>query len=997
MLLNCHTYYSLKYGTVSIDEMYTELKKGGHEAFALTDINNTSACISTLKDANLYGIHASVGVDFRNGVRQQYICIAKTGFGFKEINEHLSRHLHHSLPFSNRAPDFAEVFVIYPLENLPATTQYLREHEYVGVRPGQVPKLYKLQNAAVKHKLVVLHTASFRGTKDYNAHRLLRAIDNNTLLSQLPISEQGDRDQLYLSSDQIRKLFTEFPEVIKNTSRLLSQCYVQLDFSTNKNKSPYTASVAEDMELLRKESLKGMMYRYGNLPPKNVMPRLNKELDMIGRLGFGAYFLINWDLVRYAQSKNFYYVGRGSGANSLVAYLLKITDVDPVELDLYFERFINPYRSSPPDFDVDFSWTDRDEVAQHLFDTHGHEKTALVGTYSTFQHNSVFRELGKVFGLPSLEITRFQNDPKAGLKDAHGKHVVKYAGLISGLPNHLSVHSSGILISQEPISSYSGTFMPPKGFPTTQFNMHVAEEIGLHKFDVLSQRGLGKIKDSIEIIRVNKGKEIDAHNIKAFKKDSRIKALLKNGKTIGCFYIESPAMRMLLTKLQVEDYLSLVAASSIIRPGVSKSGMMREYILRHRDKKRRQDAKRELPELYQLMEGTYGVMVYQEDVIKVAHCFAGLTLAEADVLRRGMSWSFRKKNEFNMVKDRFFSNCRKKGCPDSLISRIWEQMESFANYAFAKGHSASYAVESFQALYLKAYYPLEYLVATLNNGGGFYSAELYLHEARLLGGTIEAPCVNSSDQITTIQGKTIYLGLSYVSGLETSLMASIIHERSKNGAYQDLKSFVDRVFVSLEQLLIIIRAGAFRFTKEDKKQLLWSAYFLLGHNKKKWPEPTLFESEVKEFTLPKLWHHQLENCFDELELLGFTLSSPFLLLKSPPPSQLVSTDLPGRIGEKIRIVGHLVTRKNTKTNSGKRMGFGVFLDLNGQWLDSVHFPDVLERFPFRGPGCYLITGFVKEEFGFITIETQKLQRLENQNIETPPTRTGSGNSPQNDP
>jgi len=195
MLLNCHTYYSLKYGAVSIEEMYTELKKGGHEAFALTDINNTSACIHTLKEASHYGLNASVGVDFRNGVRQQYICIAKTGFGFKEINEHLSHHLHHSLPFSNKAPDFDEVFVIYPFENLPATTQHLGDHEYIGVRPGQTSKLYKLQNAAIKHKLVVLQTASFRGAKDYNAHRLLRAIDNNTLLSQLPISEQGDQDQ----------------------------------------------------------------------------------------------------------------------------------------------------------------------------------------------------------------------------------------------------------------------------------------------------------------------------------------------------------------------------------------------------------------------------------------------------------------------------------------------------------------------------------------------------------------------------------------------------------------------------------------------------------------------------------------------------------------------------------------------------------------------------------------------------------------------------------
>lgn len=987
MLINCHTYYSLKYGTVSIEEMYAELKKGGHKAFALTDINNTSACVYTLKYSKLYGINATVGVDFRNGTEQQYVCIAKSLFGFKEINEHLNHHLRFALPFPKKAPDFNDVFVVYPFEIASKTTQGLKDHEFIGIRPGQLPKLFNLQSTLAEDKLVVLQTASFRSPKDHNTHRLLRAIDKNMLLSQLPANEQGCRDQLYLSSDQIKRSFSGFPEIIRNTIHLLQQCSVQMDFKTNKNKSPYTASVAEDLSLLRRESLNGIPRRYGERLPKNVIPRLNKELEMIGKLGFSSYFLINWDLIRYAQHNDFYYVGRGSGANSLVAYLLQITDVDPIELDLYFERFINPHRSSPPDFDIDFSWTDRNEITKHLFDTYGHDKTALVGTYNTFRHNSIFRELGKVFGLPSFEITRFQNDPDAAAKDEYGKLIVKYSALISGFPSHLSVHSSGILISQEEISSYSGTFIPPKGFPTTQFDMHTAEEVGLHKFDILSQRGLGKIKDSIKIIQENKGEKIDIHDVSSFKKDPHIKDLLKRGKTIGCFYIESPAMRMLLTKLGADDYLGLVAASSIIRPGVSKSGMMREYILRHRDKTRRQEAKSEIPELYELMEDTYGVMVYQEDVIKVAHCFAGLTLAEADILRRGMSWSLRQKSDFHSVRDRFFSNCQKRGYSSTVISRIWNQMESFANYAFAKGHSASYAVESFQALYLKAHYPLEYMVATLNNGGGFYSAEFYIHEARMLGGEIVPPCVNFSKRITTIRGKTIHLGLSRICDLEKSLISSIVLERSRNDKFQNLRDFIDRVFVSLEQLILLIRVGAFRFTKKDKKQLLWDAHFLLGQNKQKRSAPTLFKSEVKEFTLPKLWHHHLESDFDQLELLGFTLSSPFSLLKNSPPSRLVSIELPRKIGECIQIVGYLVTKKNTKTTDGKRMAFGVFLDLQGQWIDSVHFPQILEQYPFRGPGCYSITGIVTEEFGFIAIEVTKLKRLENQTIEAPSTRT----------
>ena len=215
---------------------------------------------------------------------------------------------------------------------------------------------------------------------------------------------------------------------------------------------------------------------------------------------------------------------------------------------------------------------------------------------------------------------------------------------------------------------------------------------------------------------------IDIHDIKRFKQDEKIKYLLKNAKAIGCFYVESPAMRMLLKKLQVATYLGLVAASSVIRPGVSKSGMMREYILRYRKPERRKDAH---PILLEIMPETYGVMVYQEDVIKVAHYFGGLNLGEADMLRRGMSGKFRSRDEFMKVKNQFFENCKTKGHSLELTSEIWRQIESFAGYAFAKGHSASYAVESYQSLFLKAYYPLEYMVATINNFGGFYYVELY--------------------------------------------------------------------------------------------------------------------------------------------------------------------------------------------------------------------------------------------------------------------------------
>jgi len=983
MLLNTHSQFSLKYGLLAIEELFEVIKANGYASFVLTDINNTSACMEVVRMAPQYAMNVQIGIDFRNGTKQHYVGIAKNTHGFRELNEHLSHHIHTKQVFNAQAPDFEEVFVIYSLDQCPTT---LREHEYVGVRPDQLNRLRFLSHNHPKERFVMLHTSTFRHRRDFNAHRLLRAVGENCLLSQLPEHAQGNATDRFIPQEVLLNTYAEYPEIVQNTAHLLAQCAFHLTQQQSRNKALWCNTIEEDHALMDRLANEGLAYRYGSNIPVNVRQRMQKELAMIRELKFCSYFLINWDMIRYAQRKNYYYVGRGSGANSLVAYLLRITDVDPVELDLYFERFINPHRKKPPDFDIDFSWTDRDDITRYLFDTHGREHTALVGTYSTFKHRSIFRELSKVFGLPDEDIKRLQANPYAGVADEYGRLIVRYADHLAGLPNNLSVHASGILISEEPINSYAATFMPPKGYATTQFDMQVAEDIGLHKFDILSQRGLGKIKDSIVIIAQNRNEVVDIHDVARFKEDPKIKDLLRTGDTTGCFYVESPAMRSLLTKLEADDYLRLVAASSIIRPGVSKSGMMREYILRYQDPERRKKAREALPQLYDILEETYGVMVYQEDVIRVAHFFAGLTLAESDVLRRGMSWRFKQRNEFSQVQDKFFSNCAAKGYDRDLVQAVWEQIESFANFAFAKGHSASYAVESYQALYLKAHYPLEYIVATLNNGGGFYRSELYLHEARMHGGEVALPCVNTSEAQTTICGHIIQLGLSRIHGLTHNTLTLLFEERFLNGTYESLRNLIDRTGIPLEQLCLLIRIGAFRFTGKNKKTLLWDAHFLLGKMQKKRATANLFQVDTTEFQLPPLWHHELEQAFDEMELLGFPLCDPFSLLEEELPSKLVVADLHDRVGDEVSIVGYLIHRKRTQTHSHVPMSFGTLLDLDGKWLDTVQFPNIDQHYPFRGPGCYLITGKVANEFGFLTIETKRLKRLDNRNMDAPTTR-----------
>lgn len=985
MYLNAHSYFSFKYGVMSTDDLLEQAQQKGLTALALTDINSTAGCIRFIRDAPKFGIRPVVGIDFRNGTQQQFVALARNNEGFQELNVFLSKHLHEGKDFPERAPAFEQVYVLYPFHS---SVHSLRENEFIGVAPSELLRIPFSNRKNQVNRMVAMPTVTFRHKQDFNIHRLLRAVDKNMLLSRLPKSEEGLPSQKTLSIEALEAEYQHYPQLITRAQQLLDTCSIHFEFGDqypHKNIQTYTDSDENDYQLIRAECLKGLPYRYPKMSFK-IYRRLATELNMIKQKGFISYFLVNWDIIRYALHKGYYYVGRGSGANSIVAYLLRITDVDPIDLDLYFERFINLYRKNPPDFDIDFSWRDREDITRYIFERFGYDHCCLLATYSTFQFRAAVRELSKVCGLPPHEIDAITHIDRSNLAEALKKMdglallILKYAAKIENMPSHLSVHASGIIISERPIYHYTATSMPPKGFAITHFDMVEAEDIGLYKFDILSQRGLGKIKDSLAIIKKNHPDlpEIDIHDTKKFFEDERVKDLLRNGKAIGCFYVESPAMRMLLKKLRADHYLGLVAASSVIRPGVAKSGMMREYILRFRMPERRADAH---PVLAQLMPETFGVMVYQEDVIKVAHYFAGLTLGEADRLRRGMSGKYRSRDEFKEVEIQFFKSCQAMGHDEKLTRDVWFQIMSFAGYAFAKGHSASYAIESYQCLYLKAYFPLEYLVAVINNGGGFYGIDLYIHEARMHGGRIEAPCINRSETYSSIDGNTIFLGFHIIHDLDQNSIREIIQKRPLIGRFNSLEQFTHVTDISLEQLKILIRVGAFRSIDSNKKKLLWETHFLMNkHDKLKLP--SLFESPVKRDVLPTLDHDPREDGFDEMEILHFPLQSPFNLIKELPLEDMIlAAELPAYKNKIVTLLGYMVATKRTSTSKGDRMYFGTFIDQDGDFIDTVHFPPVAKQYPMRGKAVYKITGKVVEEFDFLSIEVTKLERIHYVNME----------------
>ena len=816
-------------------------------------------------------------------------------------------------------------------------------------------RLFK--SSLLKHpdRLVIFSPVTFLNEEGFRTHKLLRAIDLNIVITKLKKEDHAQPEEVFYEENFLLKSYENYPQIIENTRQIIDSCSIKLKSDFSNNRQTFTGSRESDFKLLSKLAINGYKRRYGE-KNKQAGERVLRELKVIDEMNFSPYFLITWDIVRYAQSAGYHHVGRGSGANSIVAFCLYITDVDPLELDLYFERFINSHRTSPPDFDIDFSWDERDDVTDYIFKRYGKEYTALCWRLTILSKvNRLSGSLGKFLdcrkqrSTPSLT-NRWQKKNIMRL----AKHIFKFGKLIEGFPNYLSIHAGGVLIAEKPINYFTALQLMPKGFPITHFDMYGAEDLGFHKYDILSQRGLGHIKDTVELVKRNQGKAIDIHDVTKIKQDQKVRDQLRSGQCIGCFYVESPAMRGLLSKLKCDNYVHLVAASSIIRPGVAKSGMMREYIRRFHHP----NSFLYLHPIFEKQLGeTYGVMVYQEDVLKICHHFAGLDLGESDVLRRIMTGKKKSSDAFAKLRDKYFKNCRERGYSEKLTKEVWRQIESFSGYSFCKAHSASYAVESFQSLYLKAYFPLEFMVGVINNFGGFYYAELYVHEARMQGARIHAPCVNHSFYLTTIEGKDIYLGFIHLHQMERKVAHQIVKERALRGIFKTLEDFISRVDIAQEQLDILIRIGGLRFTGFNKYELMWEKNAVYN------PKNRFgrFRSNSSPMVLNllncrKFEKAEFDQAFDEIELLGFPLRSPFELIDGKCEGDILARQMNDFVGKKVMILGYYITKKNVTTVNKRLMNFGTWVDKEGRFFDTTHFPPSLKCSPFRGKGCYLIKG-----------------------------------------
>jgi DNA polymerase-3 subunit alpha/error-prone DNA polymerase len=739
---------------------------------------------------------------------------------------------------------------------------------------------------------------------------------------------------------------------------------------------------------LRHAAYEGARNRYGIELSESVVERIEHELKIIADMDFCSYFLIVQDIVRRSPRT----CGRGSGAASLVAYCLGITNVCPLKHNLYFERFLNPGRKDPPDIDVDFAWDERDDVLNSVLAEHG-GRAAMVSSHVLFQPRMAVREVAKVYGLTDAEIGKvskrlpwfwraedvgddwvayLKNRPETKCLDflQPWPEILAFARRIIDIPRYLSVHPGGVVITPRPIAGYVPVERAPKGVPVIQWEKDAAEEAGLVKIDLLGNRSLGVIRDAVESVR-NNGNCFDETDWEP-EDDIDTQEAVAQGWTMGCFYIESPAMRLLQKKSGVGDFEHLVIHSSIIRPAANE--FIREYIRRLHGGK--WDPIH--PLLSDVLNETFGIMVYQEDVSRAAVSLAGFSHTEADGLRKILS----KKDKEHHMRDffkRFETGAKSRGVSPRQINTVWDMIMSFSGYSFCKPHSASYARVSFQAAYLKVHYPAEFMAAVISNQGGFYSTFAYVSEARRLGLTVLPPDVNKSRiRWRGCNGK-IRVGLMAVKGLSRRVQERITWSRHKR-PYGDIRDFLKRVRPDEGEAGALINCGALDslIAGGSRARLVWELMRWEKQKSKPGENGNLFEKpNVQAPLLPP--DDDLERLRGELSVLGFLCSHhPMMLYQKvlQKKGAVKARDLAQHIGKNVRFAGWLITRKLVRTRGGDPMEFLTFEDETGL-VETTFFTKAYRDFCHmldRGRP-YLMTGKVETDWGAVTLTVQRVEAV----------------------
>ncbi|MGE6399406.1 DNA polymerase III subunit alpha [Bacillus cereus] len=1015
--LQCQTVFSLLKSACKIDELVIRAKELGFSSLAITDENVMYGVIPFYKACKKNGIQPIIGLTasiFSEEEERSYplVLLAENEIGYQnllKISSSIMTKSKEGIPKKWLAHYAKGLIAISPgkdgeIEQLLLEDKESRAEEVAHTYQNMFSNFYiSLQHHAIQDELllqeklpefinkvnvpvVATNDVRYINQSDALVHECLLSVEGGTKMTD-PDRPRMKTDQYYLkSSDEMEALFSHAEEAIQNTITIAERCQVEIPFHVNQlPKFPVPSNETNDT-YLRRVCEEGLSKRYGT--PKEVhIQRLNHELHVISRMGFSDYFLIVWDFMKYAHENRILTgPGRGSAAGSLVSYVLEITDIDPIEYDLLFERFLNPERVTLPDIDIDFPDIRRDEMIRYVKDKYGQLRVAQIVTFGTLAAKAAIRDIARVMGLPPRDIDIFSKliPSKLGitLKDAYEEsqslrefiqgnllheRVFEIAKRVEGLPRHTSIHAAGVIMSQEPLTGSIAIQEGHNDVYVTQYPADALEELGLLKMDFLGLRNLTLLENIIKFIVKKTGKQIDIRNLPL--QDEKTFQLLGRGDTTGVFQLESGGMRNVLRGLKPNEFEDIVAVNSLYRPGPmeqiptfieSKHGERRiEYL--H-------------PDLKPILERTYGVIVYQEQIMQIASKLAGFSLGEADLLRRAVS----KKNRDILDQERkhFVQGCLENGYNETSSEQIYDLIVRFANYGFNRSHAVAYSMIGYQLAYLKANYTLEFMTALLSSAiGNEDKIVQYVRETKRKGFHVLPPSLQRSGYNFQIEGNAIRYSLLSIRNIGMATVTALLEEREKK-MFEDLFEFCLRMpskFVTERNLEAFVWSGCF----DDfgvSRTTLWKS--LKGALE--------YANLARDFDLgdavPKSKYVQgeelsfIEQLNKEKEALGFYLSSYPTAQYAELGKELEIPSLAQAMRHKKKVqraIVYITSVKVIRTKKLQKMAFITFCDQNDE-MEAVIFPETYIHFSHR-----LQEGAIVLVDGTIEQRNHKLQWIVN--------------------
>ncbi|PIU14098.1 DNA polymerase III subunit alpha [bacterium (Candidatus Gribaldobacteria) CG08_land_8_20_14_0_20_39_15] len=1046
--LHVHSHYSLLDGLPKIDELLDYVQKLGMDSVALTDHGNIYGAVEFYKKAKEKGIKPIIGAELYLALekmtqerpniddkRYHLILLVKNEQGYKNLvrlitQAHLKGFYYKPRIDEELLAQYSEGLIglsaclqgkipklILAKKIKEATELALRYQEIFGKdnfyleiqHHPNIPEQKKVNEALISISkktaipLVATCDSHYLKPEDSEAQDILMLINTGADPNNPERLTMKQDDFSMKSPEQMIKDFKNLPQAIENTQKIVDVCNFQFELGKIKLPTFEVPSEKSPDQYLEELCLEGLKKRYGEKVPKETFDRLNYELSVIKQTGFASYFLIVQDFVKWAKENRIVVgPGRGSVAGSLVAYLLNITNVDPLKYNLLFERFLNPGRgASLPDIDLDFTDRRRDEVIQYVAQKYGRDKVAQIITFGTMASRAAVRDVGRAlkysysycdqiakmipFGF-SLDKTlaTVEEFRQAYLQDSQAKKLVDFARKLEGVARHASTHACGVVISKTPLDN-----IVPLQHPTqddqaivTQYEMHSVEDLGLLKMDFLGLKNLTIIEDTLARIYKVQGEKIDIENIPL--DDKATYRLLQKGETIGVFQLESEMMRHYLKQLKPTELEDIIAMVALYRPG--PMSLIPEYIAGKHKKKRVEYLH---PKLKPILETTYSICVYQEQVMKIAQELAGFSLSESDVLRKAIGKKIRKL--LMAQKEKFIEGCQKNQISEAISQKIWHWIEPFARYSFNRSHSASYAMIAYQTAYLKAHFPVEFMASLLTSEKADVERIGFLiSECKNMGIEVLPPDINESlENFTVVPPKMIRFGLLAIKNVGYNVVESIVRERKAAGPYHSILDFVSRVNsrdLNKKSLESLIKAGVFDRLAE-RNQLLFNLKRLLESARetqrfKANGQRGLFDGMERpvEIQLTSTKEaSKAEKLSWEKELLGlFVTSHPLedfrkVLEKKVLPLSKITQDLTGKI---VRIGGVISSIKKIITRNGKPMLFTQLEDESTK-IEVVVFPGIIERNPgaFQENKIVMIRGRVDNRDGVPKIICEEIEEV----------------------